>query len=88
MLGTHRPGVRLHYLRSVWLGPMRITSEGSEGQRGQRGQAAIQLPIFDDPKPKSTPWTTLDERRRGTAFLQLPVRTVLNPPASTGMGFW
>ena len=88
VLGTHRPGVRLYYLRSVWLGPMRITSEGSEGQRGQRGQAAIQLPIFDDPKPKSTPWATLDERRRGTAFLQLPVRTVLNPPASTGMGFW
>jgi len=25
---------------------------------------------------------------RGTTFLQLPVRTVLNPPASTGMGFW
>ena len=67
---------------------MRIGSGGSEGQRGRRGQNPRQLPIFDDPDPGPTPWTTLDERRRGTAFLQLPTRTVLNPPASTGMGFW
>ena len=102
VLGTHRPGVRLYYLRSVWVGSMRI-SEGNEGQRGrrgqylgsegggaagQRGQYPIQLPIFDDPKPEPTSWAMLDERRRGTAFLQLPTRTVLNPPASTGMGFW
>jgi len=32
--------------------------------------------------------TTLDRRRRGTEFRGLPVRTVLNPPASTGMSFW
>jgi DNA repair photolyase len=30
----------------------------------------------------------LDERARGTKFIQLPVRSVLNTPASTGMGFW
>ena len=32
--------------------------------------------------------TTLDHHRRGTEFRGLPVRTVLNPPASTGMSFW
>jgi DNA repair photolyase len=30
----------------------------------------------------------LDERERGTRFLALPVRSVLNSPASTHMGFW
>jgi DNA repair photolyase len=30
----------------------------------------------------------LDERRRGTAFVELPVRTIINSPESTGMGFW
>jgi DNA repair photolyase len=101
VLGTHRPGIRLHYLRSVWLGPMRMKQRGSgaAGLRGslisassleETGTAPLpaQLPIFDDPKPEPTSWAMLDERRRGTAFLQLPTRTVLNPPASTGMGFW
>ena len=31
---------------------------------------------------------TLDVRRRGTAFVELPVRSVINTPESTGMGFW
>lgn len=30
----------------------------------------------------------LDRRDRGTTFHAVPVRTVLNPPSSTGMGFW
>lgn len=30
----------------------------------------------------------LDRRERGTRFLSLPVRRVLNPPAATHMGFW
>ncbi|MGH7525923.1 MAG: radical SAM protein, partial [Gemmatimonadales bacterium] len=33
-------------------------------------------------------WTVLDQRARGTEFLSLPVRSVLNTPASTHMGFW
>jgi len=36
----------------------------------------------------SPAWAVLDERRRGTRFLSLPVRSVLNSPASTHMGFW
>ncbi|MFZ5625511.1 MAG: SPL family radical SAM protein [Gemmatimonadota bacterium] len=34
------------------------------------------------------PWAVLDQRLRGTEFLRVPVRTVLNGPESTGMGFW
>jgi DNA repair photolyase len=32
--------------------------------------------------------TVLDQRQRGTRFLSLGARSVLNSPASTGMGFW
>jgi DNA repair photolyase len=32
--------------------------------------------------------TVLDQRQRGTRFLLLGARSVLNSPASTGMGFW
>jgi len=34
------------------------------------------------------PWQLLDERRRGTRFFRLPVHSVLNSPATTGMDFW
>jgi DNA repair photolyase len=34
------------------------------------------------------PWTTLVERERGTTFVALPIRSALNSPAATGMGFW
>jgi DNA repair photolyase len=30
----------------------------------------------------------LDVSRRGTAFVELPVRSIINAPESTGMGFW
>ncbi|HEY8258965.1 MAG TPA: radical SAM protein [Gemmatimonadales bacterium] len=33
-------------------------------------------------------WSVLDERQRGTRFLSLPVRSALNNPATTHMGFW
>lgn len=33
-------------------------------------------------------WSLLDERGRGTRFLSLPVRSALNSPTTTGMGFW
>ena len=32
--------------------------------------------------------TSLDRRARGTEFLSMPVRSVLNSPLATGMGFW
>jgi len=38
--------------------------------------------------PAEAAWRVLGERRRGTRFLQLPVTSVLNSPATTGMDFW
>ena len=33
-------------------------------------------------------WTLLDRRRRGTSFVRLPIKSILNSPQQTGMGFW
>jgi DNA repair photolyase len=45
-----------------------------------------QLPLPLEPAPRALP--VLDERERGTRFLALPVRRVLNSPATTHMPFW
>lgn len=45
-------------------------------------QLALPLPIV----PRTLP--VLDQRARGTSFLALPVRRVLNPPGTTHMRFW
>ncbi|MFI5207092.1 MAG: radical SAM protein [Gemmatimonadales bacterium] len=36
----------------------------------------------------AAPWSVLDRRKSGTRFVSLPIRTVLNSPEQTGMGFW
>ena len=36
----------------------------------------------------TAPWLTLDERQRGTKFVSLPIKSVLNSPMQTGMDFW
>lgn len=43
---------------------------------------AVQLPLLPESQP------VLDRRARGTTFHGLASRSVLNSPASTGMGFW
>jgi len=44
----------------------------------------IELPAV---LPSSRP-AVLDRRERGTSFHQVPVKAILNSPATTGMGFW
>ena len=38
--------------------------------------------------PIAKPLRVLDQRVRGTRFLERDVTTILNPPAATGMGWW
>ena len=60
---------------------------------GKRGASQLELLA---PRPMSTglpasPPTRLpllDQRSRGTKFIELSVNSVLNTPAATGMGFW
>jgi DNA repair photolyase len=76
------------------VGAVRVMSAGKQGS----GEAGRQLPIGDKEAPQfdllprfpaSPPsLPVLDTRARGTTFIRLPVRSVLNNPAATKMGFW
>jgi DNA repair photolyase len=52
--------------------------------------AELELPLAFQPSPSSrrTPLPVLDERLRGTKFVTLQPRSVLNSPEQTGMDFW
>jgi DNA repair photolyase len=58
--------------------------------RGAAGQIEldnlVSLPL--QPRSPAAPLPVLGERSRGTQFIELSVNSVLNTPASTGMGFW
>ena len=67
----------LYQLRPVRLGALRMNPSGQ-----------LELLSPKAPPTGGGPLPVLDSRSRGTTFIQLEVRSVLNPPASTGMGFW
>ena len=46
--------------------------------------SGAQLPLL----PSASEWKLLDERERGTAFISIASRAVLNSPATTRMDFW
>ena len=46
------------------------------------------FPIPPSRHPTIPPFATLDERQRGTKFVSLPIKSVLNSPQQTGMDFW
>jgi len=65
------------------------------GPRGREAAGQIELLGGNSPSPSplpprspAAPLPILDERARGTKFIKLSVQSVLNSPASTGMGFW
>ena len=74
MRRSARPCVGLHELPPLRLGPLRVSSTQHD-----------LLPSSEDSERR---WRVLDERERGTRFLALSVRSVLNTAATTGMGFW
>jgi len=71
---------------------------GGEAGKQERPGSPVASQIDLLPSPAYQPLATLgasstrlpvlDERNRGTKFIGLPVNSVLNTPASTGMGFW
>jgi DNA repair photolyase len=72
-------GVR--QLRAVRLGALRVTERAQLDLLTEPGGAP-------GPAARGAEWHTLDTRERGAQFISLPVRAVLNTPASTGMDFW
>ena len=68
--------LRLRQLRLLRLGPLRVAMPAA--------QPRAQLPLL----PAEPDWQLLDQRERGTAFIAVGTRTILNSPASTHMGFW
>jgi DNA repair photolyase len=68
------PRVRLRELPPLRLGPLRVSS--------------AQLDLLPSSGSSEQRWEVLDERHRGTRFLALSVRSVLNSTATTKMGFW
>jgi DNA repair photolyase len=76
--------ILLRELPAVWLGAMRVTAAG------QRKSEVPQLDLLPSLSARQAPPSlpVLDQRARGTRFIQLSVRSVLNSSASTHMGFW
>ncbi|HET6778289.1 MAG TPA: radical SAM protein [Gemmatimonadales bacterium] len=71
------------------MGPMRVMETGRLGSGEAGKQEAGKTPQLDLlPSTPASPLPILDQRARGTRFIKLSVRSVLNSPASTHMGFW
>jgi len=71
--------------------PSGRVDSGAAGRQIELGDLIPQSPLLpSSPTAQGAPapLPILDQRTRGTKFIQLPVRSVLNNPASTGMGFW
>jgi len=66
----------LHQLRVLRVGQVRVSTPSQ-----------LSLPV-DPGAGRRRELTVLDQRQRGTRFLTIGARSVLNSPASTGMGFW
>lgn len=68
----------------------------AEGRKGGRALPAVSEndSLFVDAPPSAFPpfrpsaLPVLDERIRGTVYYEQPAKSILNPPESTGMGFW
>ncbi len=75
------------------LGQMRVErqqagrSESRQVKRSDQARSAEpQLALL--PRLPATPLPVLDERQRGSRFIEWQVRSAINSPAATGMGFW
>ena len=95
MRGPIGARLELHLLRAVRVGTMQLTTEepAPSGARGQKNgktdrktTGSEQLPLL--PVSPSARLPVLDHRQRGTDFIRLNVKSVLNSPESTGMKFW
>src|SRR6266702_3682087 len=65
-----------------------MTERRKDGTLGQE-QRELTLPVIDVPSFRpSAALPVLDERLRGTKFVSLASKSILNSPQATGMDFW
>src|SRR6058998_3579088 len=65
-----------------------MTERRNDGTLGQE-QRELTLPVIDVPSFRpSVALPVLDERLRGTKFVSLASKSILNSPQATGMDFW
>ena len=65
---------------------MRVVAVRLNVQRGE--SAELPLAVSASPLIRRSALLVLDERLRGTKFVTLQPKSVLNSPEQTGMGFW
>jgi DNA repair photolyase len=72
------------------VGAVRVMEAGKRGRGTAGPPSELSGDLFPESLPRSpaAPLPVLDARARGTTFIRLPVRSVLNNPAATKMGFW
>jgi DNA repair photolyase len=80
------PLLGVHQLSPMWLGPLRMKA-GQTARPTDRQSDRPQLELLPV-RPTAALPVLLDRRERGTDFIELQVRSVLNTPATTRMGFW
>ena len=85
MRHQHRPRLRLRVLPGLRVGVVRVSPVAVGQVPGVRGPAT---PSAGSRPPAPGPWPLLDERQRGTRFVALGAKSVLNSPTSTGMDWW
>jgi DNA repair photolyase len=89
MRGAGGAFIGVHQLHPVRVGTMRVREAVQRGSAAVGQQMALGdlIPAPLPPGP-AAPLPILDQRARGTRFIELSVKSVLNTPASTHMGFW
>ena len=73
------------------MGEVRVKAGGQPvGRTGGRQRRTAQLPLLQTASPPVRPSAVvvLDERLRGTKFVSLEPKSVLNSPQQTGVDFW
>lgn len=85
------PPVRLVAVRIIgWLGGLSVGRMVGSSDSLAYSPGSRQLPLLPsaDPSIRPSALPVLDERARGTKFVTLEPRSVLNAPEQTGMDFW
>ena len=78
MWRASRARLGLQNMPDLWLGTLRMTATISEPS----------LFEFQPSLTQSKELSVIDERRRGTKFVELPCQSIINTPESTSMEFW